>query len=225
MGMFDNIIIEGLKLKTPAEVASFLKRSNAAFPTEFQTKDLDNCLGTYRINSKGDVFVDERQPTGKQIPYEPFYLKWQDTRPWLERMYHKYKFRNTTPDTTMVDECKVVTVKTKLTNTFCALCYEEIAGQYVSLNYEIQVVNGKVKKTKLLEWSIESKTDAADRHARDEQFALKLKSEHEKHKQFTAKWYYPVLKEVWNPVAFFGCKLMQATGNKLVKWSYHWPRV
>jgi hypothetical protein len=52
MGMFDTVIVEGLKLKAPKEVFSYLKTNNSEFPVEFQTKDLENFLGNYKINAK-----------------------------------------------------------------------------------------------------------------------------------------------------------------------------
>ena len=42
MGLFDNIVIEKLKLDYPPEVDSFLKARNVELPTDYQTKDLES---------------------------------------------------------------------------------------------------------------------------------------------------------------------------------------
>ena len=67
MGMFDTVIIEGLKLEQPKEIAAYLKSIDAVITNDFQTKDLDNCLGTYKIDSSGQLFEATRVPTGKKI--------------------------------------------------------------------------------------------------------------------------------------------------------------
>ena len=73
MGMYDTVIVEGLKLKTSKEVAAFLKANSAKLPSEFQTKDLENFLATYYINEAGQIFETVYKPTGKKKEYvDPF---------------------------------------------------------------------------------------------------------------------------------------------------------
>jgi len=224
--MFDTIIVEGLKLKAPKEVTSFLKANNAEFPTEFQTKDLENFLGTYKINAKGDVYREERKPTGKKIPYDLPFKNWEDNRPWLERVYYKFKYKNhTKEEIKFVDETKPVFAKVKFTNTFTMLAVEDVSGRSLVLDYEVKVIDGKVKSTKLVEWSLESEIDAQKRQKDNEEFRLKTDKTFAKLRELRSKWYYPILKETYNPFIFFSRKAVQAACNALVRWSYRWTGV
>ena len=225
--MFDTIIVEGLKLKAPKEVTSFLKAHNAEFPTEFQTKDLDNVLGTYKLNAKGDVFREERKPTGKKIPYELPFLKWKDERAWLERVYWKYTHKEyKKEDIKLIDETKpVFVIVKKFTNTFTMLAVEDIGGRSLTLDYEVKVIDGKVKSTKLLEWSLESEKDAQKRKQDNDEFLLQMDKTINKRRELRSKWYYPILKETYNPFIFFTRKAVQAACNALVRRSYRWTGV
>lgn len=227
MGMFDTIIIEGLKLKAPKEVTSFLKANNAELPTEFQTKDLDCVLATYFINERGDVHENVRKLTGNKIPYEPPFKGWHDNRPFLERVYWKLKNKNfkLPEENRYVEEYKTVKVKSKLTSTFTMLSFDEVGGKYLTLDYEVKVVEGKVKSIKLLRWEIESDKDSKQRHKDNEEFknnaAKELKARNELH----SKWYYSIIKETYNPFIFFSRLTVQAICNVLVRWSYRWTGV
>jgi len=226
MGMFDTVIVEGLKLKAPKEITSFLKANNAEFPTEFQTKDLENFLGTYKINAKGEVYREERKPTGKKIPYELPFKDWRDNRPWLERVYWKFKYKAyKEEDTKLIDETKPVFLKVKFTNTFTMLAVEEVGGRSLVLDYVVKVVDGKVKSVKLGEWSIESEEKANQRHKDDAEFKKNMEISFAARRSFQSKWYYPVLKEIVNPVIFLIRILVQKICNKIVTWSYSWHGV
>jgi len=227
MGMFDTIIIEGLKLKAPKEVTSFLKSNSSKFPSEFQTKDLDNALYTYKIKENGDILVEERQPTGKKIPYKSLLEGWEDKRPWLERLYWKIKTKNYSLSSKekLINETKSIFKKTKLTNTFTMLSYDEVAGRYLTLDYEVKAVDGKAKSVKLLEWSIESEKEATKRHKSDKEFKEKMEASFIKRKEFQSNWYYPILKEVYNPIVFFTKIAVQSICNALIRWSYRWTGV
>ena len=221
--MFDTIIIEGLKLKAPKEVTSFLKANNAEFPKEFQTKDLDNVLDTYKLNAKGDVYREERKPTGKKIPYELPLLSWKDDRSWLERVYWKYKHKEyKKEDIKLIDETKPVFVKVKFTNTFTMLAVEDIGGRSLTLDYEVKVIDGKVKSTKLLEWSLESEKDAQKRKQDNDEFLLQMDKTINKRRELRSKWYYPILKETYNPFIYFSRLAVQSICNSLIRWSYRW---
>jgi len=224
MGMFDTIIVEGLKLKTPKEVTSFLKANNAELPTEFQTKDLENSLGTYKLNAKGNVYREERKPTGKKIPYELPFLKWKDERAWLERVYWKYKHKEyKKEDIKLIDETKpVFVIVKKFTNTFTMLAVEDIGGRSLTLDYEVKVIDGKVKSTKLLVWSLESEKDAQKRKQDNDEFLLQMDKTINKRRELRSKWYYPILKETYNPFIFFSRLAVQSTCNALIRWSYRW---
>ena len=226
MGMYDTVIVEGLKLKAPKEITSFLKDNNAELPSEFQTKDLENVLGTYKLNAKGDIFSEERRPTGKKIPYELPCLNWKDTRSWLERVYWKFKFKKyEKKDIKLIDETKPVFVKTKFTNTFAMLAVEEISGRNLTLDYEVKVIDGKVKSTKLLKWSLESEKDARERKQDSDEFLLQMDRSIAKHRELKSKWYYPILKETYNPFIFFSRLIAQAICNSIIRWSYRWTGV
>jgi len=226
MGMFDTVIVEGLKLKAPKEVTGFLKANNAEFPTEFQTKDLENFLGTYKINAKGEVYREERKPTGKKIPYELPFKDWRDNRPWLERVYWKFKYKAyKEEDTKLIDETKPVFLKVKFTNTFTMLAVEEVGGRSLVLDYVVKVVDGKVKSVKLGEWSIESEEKANQRHKDDAEFKKNMEISFAARRSFQSKWYYPVLREIVNPVIFLIRILVQKICNKIITWSYSWHGV
>ena len=227
MVMFDTIVIEGLKLKAPKEVTRFLKANNSNLPTEYQTKDLNCVLDTYFINEKGDVFENVRKATGKRVPYEPPFKGWHDNRPFLEKIYWKVKNKNfkLPEEDRYVEEYKTVRIKSKLTNTFTMLSLDEVNGKYLTLDYEVKVVEGKVKSTKLLRWEIESDKDAEQRHKDNDEFKLKASQEIKKNRIFKAKWYYPVLRETYNPLVFFSRIAIQAACNAIVKWTYRWHGV
>jgi hypothetical protein len=226
MGMYDTVIVEGLKLKAPKEITSFLKDNNAELPTEFQTKDLENVLGTYKLNAKGDIFSEERRPTGKKIPYELPFLNWKDSRSWLERVYFKFKFKKyEKEDIKLIDETKPIFVKTKFTNTFTMLAVEEISGRNLTVDYEVKVIDGRVKSTKLLKWSLESEKDALKRKQDSDEFLLQMDRSIAKHRELKSKWYYPILKETYNPFIFFSRLIAQAICNSIIRWSYHWTGV
>jgi len=220
--MFDTVIVEGLKLKAPKEVTSYLKANNAELPSDFQTKDLECSLSTYRINSKGEFLYDSRTPTGKKIPYESPFKMWEDNKPFLEKLYWKVKNRkyDKYPDSRYTEEFKTVTVKTKITSTFAMLSYDEVGGRNLSLDYEVKVVEGKVKSTKLLRWELESVRDAAERKKSDLEFKAKMDESFRKNNEFKSRWYYPILKETVNPLIFFTRIGIQAFSHLLIKWSY-----
>lgn len=227
MGLFDTVIIEGLKLKAPREVTSFLKSNNAEFPKEFQTKDLDSAMSVYTIKENGNIYIEERIPTGKKIPFNYPTWSWNDSRPYLERLYFKFKNKqyNISDESRLVDETKTVKVKSNITNTFFMLSYDEIGGRHISLDYEVKAVNGKVKSIKLKEWSIESEEEASQRHKSDQEFKLKRDESFAKRKEFQSRWYYPVLREVYNPIIFFSRIAIQSICNKIVSISYRWTGV
>lgn len=227
MGMFDTIIIEGLKLKAPKEVTSFLKENSAEFPSEFQTKDLFCALSTYKIKENGAVYLEERKPTGKKIPYKEPFNNWKDKRSLLEKLYWYFKNKkyNAYSKRRFVDETKSVFVKHKLTNTFTMLSYDEIGGRYLTLDYEIKAVDGKVENARLLKWSLETEREASKRHKLDNEFKQKMESSFSKRNEFQSKWYYPILRETYNPFIFFLRIAVQKICNTLVRWSYRWTGV
>lgn len=224
--MFDTVIIEGLKLKTPREVTSFLRANNANFPAEYQTKDLECSLSTYKIKDSGVILREERKPTGRKIPYKAPFEGWNDRRPFLERVYWHFKNKNlSTSLPELVDETKPVFVKTNLTDTFTMLSYDEVGGRYLSLDYEIKAIEGKVKSIKLIEWSIESEEEADKRHKSDLEFKEKMELSFSRRKEFQSKWYYPFLKEIYNPFIFFSKIIVQSVCNTIIRWSYRWTGV
>lgn len=227
MGMFDTIVVEGLKLKAPKEVVSFLKENNTSIPNEYQSKDLDCVLNTYKINEKGDIYFQDRRPTGKKVPYKSFLSEWKDNRPLLERLYWKIKTKkySLTTEEKLIPETKTVYVKSRLTNTFKMLSYDEIGGRYLTLDYEVKAIEGKVKSIKLLEWSIESIKESTARHKRDLEFKKNMDESFKKRKELQSQWFYPILREVYNPFIFFLKLSVQAVCNALIRWSYRWTGV
>jgi len=229
MGMFDTVVIENLKLpKLPREISSFLKENNTQVPSEYQTKDLDNCLSTFTIDESGQIYLTEYKPTGKKIPYNPPFSSWVDNRSFLERLYFKLVQRRIDrkyPSPKTVDERKPVRVKSKITNTFNIYSYDEVGGRYLSLEYSIIAIDGKVKKIALSKHEIESEKDAKNRKKQNEEFEKKLSESISARNVLKSKWYYPILKELYNPFVFFTTKLIQKFCNKIISWTYRWTGV
>jgi hypothetical protein len=226
MGLYDTVIIEGLKLKTPKDVASFLKANNTKLPSEYQTKDLENFLATYYINEAGQLFETVYKPTGKKKEHVSLFKDWQDSRSFLEKLFFnmKNKAYNSTKKT-FVDERAPVKSKSKITKTFEIYTYTEVAGRYLELSYNIIAADGKVKSVKLGEWSIESEEKANQRHKDDAEFKKNMEINFAARRAFQSKWYYPVLKETVNPAVFFAKILVQKACNKIITWSYRWHGV
>ncbi|NBP02478.1 MAG: hypothetical protein EBU90_20640 [Proteobacteria bacterium] len=228
MGMFDHVIIEGLKLpKLPAEINTFLKANDAALPSDFQTKDLDNTLSTYTIRENGQIYLTEYVPTGKKVPYEPLWKSFLDNRSFLERVYSNFKYGHYKykPKSNLVEERKAIQTKVKLTDTFDAYMYHEVAGRYLEAEYEFTVTNGKVTKVRLLKAELEAEAVANKRKADDAELKAKMDASFEARRIFKSKWYYPVLKEIYNPFVFFSKIIIQALCNKIISWSHRWHGV
>jgi len=226
MGMFDTVLIKGLKLKEPKEVSSYLKNNYGSFPTDFQTKDLENSLSTYYINEDGQIFEEVRKPTGKKVPYKFPIWDWKDNRSFLERLYWNTRNKKyITEEDKLVDEYKTVKQKSKFTQTFNIYSYDEIGGRYVDLEYEIKAVEGKVKSSKLIKHSIESEADARNRKQRDIEFKARLEEEITHRNNLHSRWYYPIIKETYNPLVFFTKLIVQNICNKIVIWSYRWTGI
>ena len=225
MGMFDDVIIEGLKLKISKEVSSFLKANNAELPTHFQTKDLNNCLTQYTIKENGQVYERVFVPTGKKKSYELPFANWIDNRSFLEKLYFKTKNVKLSNKDRLVDVTKPVLKKINLTSTFEIHSYDSIGDRYLSLSYDIITKNGKVSSVKLNEWDIESEKAAAKRRLNDEEFKKNMEISFSVRKKLQSKWYYPILKETVNPSIFFSRLVVQKLCSKIVTWSYRWHGV
>jgi len=221
MGLFDTVVIEGLKLKQPPELKKYLKDNNAPFPSEYQTKDLDPFLTTYKIKENGQVYKQERKPTGKKVARDLPLKGFKDNRSFIERLYWNYKFKeDKTPK--LVDEYKSIFVKDKFTNTISIFSLEEIGGRYVTLDYSLKIVDGIVKSHSLIQFELESVKEAEARHVENKAFKDKMDLRFAERNQFTSKWYYPILKEIYNPIVFFGKRATQFICNKIVTWTYRW---
>jgi len=229
MGMFDTVVIENLKLPSlPKEVSSYLKSNNKQVPSEFQTKDLDNTLSTFTVDSSGQIFVTEYKPTGKKIPYNSPFTGWTDNRSFLERLYFKFIQRQLDkkhPVLKTVDERKPVKIKVKTTSTFGIYTYEEVGGRYLDIEFNVIAVEGKVKKINLIKAEIESEKAAKARKKQNEEFEQKLSTSIAKRNAFRAKWYYPIVKEIYNPFVFFSTKIIQKICHKISNLTYRWTGV
>ena len=225
MGMFDTVVIENLKLQTSAEIKKFLKDNNASLPSEFQTKDLDCSLRTYKIDSKGQIWAHIPKKTGKKIPYKTPFDGWKDNRSFLERLYFKIILKSYGKAPRYVTEHVHVWQKQKLTNTFEIYTYEEISGRYVELGYDVKAVNGRVKSITPKTSNIESSSAAAKRKKDNQEWEIKMKQSFDNRNAFVSKWYYPFIKETYNPFVFFSKKAIQAICNYIVKLTYRWNGV
>lgn len=213
MGMFDTVVIEGLKLKTTPEVKKYLQQSSAEIPTDFQTKGLENALRTYKIDSKGQFWAHLAKETGKKIPYKNPFSHWTDNRSFLEKLYYKSK-QSAFKAPKTVAEMKYVWTKQNTTNTFEIYTYSEIAGRYVDISYNVEVVSGKLKKIELRDSKIESISEAKARAQRNKEWENKMKQNFDARNKFVSQWYYPILKEIYNPTAL----LLRLSFQKLSSW-------
>jgi hypothetical protein len=102
---------------------------------------------------------------------------------------------------------------------------EQIAGRYLSIEYTVTVVKGKVKSIVYLKHDLESEKHAKARNAQDAQFTLKMDASINAYRQLKSRWYYPVLKETLNPAIFFTRLLVQKICGKVMHCSSRWHGV
>ena len=222
MGMFDDIHVEELKVSAPKAVMQFLQQHGAVIPNDFQTKDLDSIMAHYTIQANGQMMVDNYVDTGKTEPYVPLSLT--DNRSFLERAYFNRKFpRSKTPVRKKV--LQKVLKKVNFTKTFVMYCSEQIAGRYLSIDYTVTVIKGKVKSIVYLSHDLESKKTAKTRREQDAQFTSKMDQSFAAYRKLKSRWYYPVLKETLNPAIFFSRLLVQKICNKVMHCSGRWHGV
>lgn len=223
MGMFDTVIIEQLKLNTPKVVSNFLSKNNAPFPTEFQTKDLECSLIKYRIDKKGQIYETIGKPTGKKVEWKNPFKGWNNNKCFLVRLYDNLKTPKKERDKKLfVDEIKYVEIKSKLSKSFNVYAYEEVAGRYLDIEYNVQASKGRVTRTKLVSWSIESEEDSKKRQQTNKEFDERFAREIARRNAFASKWYYPILKEIYNPIVFFAKLIVFKLCTKLSNWSVRW---
>ena len=220
--MFDDITVEELKVSAPKAIMQFLQQHDAVIPNDFQTKDLDSILSHYIIKANGQMMVREYVETGKTEPYVP--IAFADNRSFLERAYYNYAFpRSKTP---VRKKClKEVLKKVNFTKTFVMYCSEQVAGRYLSIDFTVTVIKGKVKSIVYLKHDLESEKDAKHRSALDAQFTVRMNQNFAAHKQLRSRWYYPLLKETMNPAIFFTRLLLQKVCSKIITWSHRWHGV
>ena len=221
MGMFDTVIVEGLKLKPSKEVEAYLKQHGVTIK-DYQTKDLACLLTTYKIDSKGKITVQVARSTGKKKKYVSPFEGWRDTRSFLERLYFKQLDKKYKSAPRLVDINKFVFEKAAVNQEFDIYAYEEVGGRYVTITYKLKAVNGIVKNVKLLESEIESEKDAKIRRQDKDSWNKRVEEEIVKRKRLHAKWYYPILKETYNPLVFFASMIIQHVCTKLSSATYRW---
>lgn len=222
MGMFDDIHVEKLKVTAPKAVMQFLQQNNAVIPNDFQTKDLDSIMARYTILANGQMMVDAYVDTGKTEPYVPLSLT--DNRSFLERAYFNRKFpRSKTPVRKKV--LKKVLKKVDFTKTFVMYCGEQVAGRYLSIDYKVTVVKGKVKSMVYMQHDLESEKTAKNRREQDAQFTSKMDQSFAAYRLLKSRWYYPLLKEILNPAIFFTRLLIQKICTKVMYCSNRWHGV
>jgi hypothetical protein len=222
MGMFDDIHVEKLKATAPKAVMQFLQQHDAVIPNDFQTKDLDSVMSHYTIKANGQMMVHEYVDTGKTESYVPISLI--DSRSFLERIYFNRMFpRSKKPVRKKV--LKEVLKKVDFTKTFVMYCGEQIAGRYLSIDYKVTVVKGKVKSIVYMQHDLESEKAAKARNAQSARFTLKMEQDFAAHRQLKSRWYYPVLRETVNPAIFFTRLLVQKICGKVMHYSSRWHGV
>jgi len=222
MGMYDDVVVQGLRVSAPKAVMQFLQQHDAVIPNEFQTKDLENVMAHYTIQANGQIMVDAYVHTGKTEPYVP--ISMTDNRSFLERAYYNHMFpRSKTPVRKKV--LKKIQKKVNFTKTFVMYCGEQVAGRYLSIDYTVTAIKGKVKSIVYLKHDLESEKHAKIRNAQSAQFELQMDKNFAAHRRLKSRWYYPLLKEILNPAIFFTRLLTQKICGKVIHYSSRWHGV
>ena len=220
--MFDDIHVEKLPVSASKAVMQYLQQHDAVMPDHFQTKDLESIMSRYTIKANGQMMVHEYVATGKTEPYVPF--SFTDSRSFLERLYFNYKFpRSKVP--TRKKCLKEVQKKVNFTKTFVMYCSEQVGGRYLSIDFTVTVVKGKVKSIVYLKHDLESEKTAKIRHAQDAQFASKMDASVNAYRLLKSRWYYPLLREILNPAIFFTRLFVQKICGKVMNYSSRWHGV
>jgi hypothetical protein len=232
MGLFDTVVIQGLKLKQPAELKNYLRQHNAIIDNDFQTKDLDNTLSTYYVKEDGQFYETILVETGKQIAWEP--LPFANQQPWLEKAFNKFllsKYFNkysldyiNKPRSNLHPERVPKIVKSKITQTIAIYEYREIGGRYVELEYELKIVDGKVKSHKLLQFNLEDEKEANERREQSAQRDKEWDLVHARRRDFQSRWYYPLFREVVNPLIYLAASLTRKLAEKVSSNTHRWYR-
>ena len=229
--MYDTVIIEDLKLlpELPKTITSYIKNSSVDLAPDFQTKDLENALLTFYIDKNGNLFEERRVPSGRRVKRTPLWEAWKDNRTFLERIYFKFidKKYLTSPYKKFktMPEFKTVKKRSTLTQTFNIYTFHDVKGRYLDLEYSVEVIKGKVKDVKLVKSNLESEKDSEKRRKQNAEFDKKMLATIEARRVFTSKWYYPILREVYNPIVFFGRKIVQYVCTKIINWTYRWRSI
>jgi len=224
MGLFDTVIIEKLKLEYPPEVDSFLKERNAEFPNDFQTKDLDCSMAMYKITEDGQLWHEQRVPNGKKVKREPWPRFKQDLS-WLETVYWDYREKQLDKKMNALysefDEGYDLVFKpSNVTTTINLYTFELIQDKYLTLDYEVILVGGKVVSSRLTHHEIETDEEKNNREIRDKELDENLTARRKALNKLHAQWYYPVIKEVYNPLVFLTSKSLQYIAERLKQLSY-----
>jgi hypothetical protein len=232
MGLFDTVVIEGLKLKQPPELKSYLRQHNATVSNDFQTKDLDNTLSTYYVKEDGQFYETIMVETGKQVRWEP--LRFPNHQPWLEKMFNKillskylneysYDYKKESGSNLHPERVPKI-VKSNITQTIAIYEYREIGGRYVELEYELKIIDGKVKSHKLLQFTLEDEKEAQQRKEKGAQLDAEWDLKRAQRQAFQAKWYYPVFREVVNPLIYLAGALTRKLADKISSNTHRWHR-
>jgi len=224
MGLFDTVIIEKLKLEYPPEVDSFLKARNSELPADYQTKDLDCAMCLYKITEDGQLWKENRIPNGKKEKRKPW-PRFQQDLSFLERLYWDYKDNKLEKK---MDELyseyeegyDLVFEKDNSTVSADLYYYELIQDRYLTLDYRFVFVNGKVTQVTLTNYEIETDEQAQDREKRDKRLDEDLTARRKAYLKLKSQWYYPLIKEVYNPGVFLLSKFLHYTAEKLRQLSY-----
>jgi len=225
MGLFDTIVIDKLKLDYPPELDSFLKARNVELPTDYQTKDLDCSMSYYKITEDGQLWEEKRVPNGKKVKREPWPKFSTKNQSWLEKLYNNYrdkKFEQQMNATySEFDEgYDLVFQPSNVTATIYMYHFELVKDKYLTLDYEVILVGGKVVSSRLKEFEIETDEQQKEREIRDKKCHEESEARYQTVKAFQAKWYYPLIRELYNPFIFFLSKGFYALSLLFNKLSY-----
>lgn len=173
MGMYDTVIIE-YPLPMPKDPQGYKGEGACGY----QTKDLENCLSTYKIRKDGTF--------------------------WLKKVNAKYVEGDKNGNSVFARLGRMETISSKWVKivheakSIIVYDYQECSQSSFDyfIEYEIFFVKGKVKKIKLVKFEA---TNNAGRKARTAEW----QKQHEQRVKFCNKWYFKYVLSYWNK---FICK-------------------
>jgi len=228
MGLFDTVTVDDVsKLPVPDEVQAFLKLHGETITHEFQSKDLDCCMGAYVLNTAQGILQEEHyEETGETEVTDALWTSLTANRnqSWLVRQYWQAKFKHL-DQTRIIKKRKAVWHDSTSTGSFEMYTYYQVAGRYLDISFDVKLEHGKIQSITCKEHNLEPESEAQLRRAQDKAYKLRDDAEMAARSRFRAQWYYPMIREIYNPFVFFTKHALQCALSGLSKCLMHWHQL